>query len=75
MISLFPEVEMATIRVTTAMQMQILELFRQGRSERAIAKIVGRNRRTVSRIIKRGTAMKPGAIESDWSKLIDWEKV
>ena len=75
MISLFPEVEMATIRVTTAMQMQILELARQGRSVRAIAKIVQKHRKTVSDIIKRGTAMKPGAIESDWSKLIDWEKV
>ena len=34
------------------MQTQMLELFRQGRSERGIAKIAGRNRRTVSRIIK-----------------------
>ena len=66
---------MATIRVTTAMQTQILELARQGRSVRAIAKIVQKHRKTVSDIIKRGTAMKPGAVESDWSKLIDWEKV
>jgi len=48
------------------MQEQILELFRQGRSERAIAKIVNKNRRTVSRIIKRGTVAKLGAVTADW---------
>lgn len=62
---------MAAVRVTVAMQEQILELFRQGRSERAIAKIVDKNRRTVSRIINRGTVAKPGAVAADWAMQID----
>lgn len=66
---------MAAIRVTVEMQEQILELFRQGRSERAIAKIVNKNRRTVSRIIQRGAVVKPGSLAADWVMLIDWEKV
>jgi transposase len=75
MLLLFPEVEMATMRVSMAMQTQILELHRQGRSDRAIARIIKRNRRTVSRIIKRGTAVIPGAVVADWSKQMDWEKI
>jgi len=75
MMTSFSEVKMATVRVTIAMQTQILELFRQGRSERAIAKIVKKHRRTVSKIIKRGTTAAPGAIASDWVKDIDWEKI
>ena len=66
---------MAAIKVTIAMQEQILELFRQGRSERAIAKIVKKHRKTVSRIIKRGTVARPGTIAADWATRIDWEKV
>lgn len=57
------------------MQEQILELFRQGRSARAIAKIVKKHRTTVSRIIERGTAVAPGAVVADWAQQIDWEKV
>ena len=66
---------MAAIRVTVAMQEQILELFRQGRSARAIAKIVKKHRKTVSQIIKRGTVARPGAAVADWAASIDWEKV
>lgn len=66
---------MATEKVTIPMQTQILELHRQGRSDRAIAKLVGKNRRTVARIIKRGTVAVPGAVIPDWAKLVDWEKV
>ncbi len=66
---------MTTVKVTVPMQTQILELHRQGRSERAIAKIVGKNRRTVARIIERGTVANPGAGMPDWAKLIDWEKI
>lgn len=66
---------MPAIRVTIAMQEQILELFRQGRSERAIAKIVKKHRKTVSQIIKRGTVARPGAVAADWATLIDWGKV
>ena len=57
------------------MQTQILELHRQGRSERAIAKIVGKNRRTVARVIERGTIAVPGAVVPDWAKSVDWERV
>lgn len=66
---------MTTVKVTIPMQTQILELHRQGRSERTIARLVGKNRRTVARIIARGTTVTPGAPVPDWAKLIDWEKV
>lgn len=66
---------MATVKVTVPMQTQILELHRQGRSDRAIARIVGKNRRTVARIIERGTVANPGAEVPAWAKLVDWEKV
>ena len=66
---------MAITRETVSMQNQILELHRQGRSDRAIAKIVGKNRRTVTRIIARGEAIHPNVENPEWAKSIDWEKV
>jgi transposase len=66
---------MAQTRVTVPMQKQILELHRQGKSDRAIAKIVGKNRRTVTRIIQRGEAVRPNIEDPAWAKVIDWEKV
>lgn len=66
---------MTTVKVTIPMQTQILELHRQGRSARAIAKIVGKNRRTVTRVIERGAVAAPGVSEPDWVKLVDWEKI
>lgn len=66
---------MATTRETVPMQNQILELHRQGRSERAIAKIVGKNRRTVARVIERGEAILPHVETPEWTKSVDWEKV
>jgi IS30 family transposase len=57
------------------MQKQILELHGQGMSDRMIAKIVGKNRRTVVRIIKRGEAVQPNIENPEWAKLVDWEKV
>lgn len=66
---------MAVTRETVPMQKQILELHRQGRSERAIAKIVGRNRRTVAKIIERGEAVLPNIETPEWTKSIDWEKI
>ena len=72
--SLVPEVGMATVKVTAAMQSQILELHRQGRSDRAIAKIVGENCRRVSRIIKLGFGVLPAGQVPDWAKAIDWGK-
>ncbi len=52
-----------------------LELHRPGHLERAIAKIVGKNRRTVARIIERSTVANHGADIPNWAKLVDWEKV
>jgi hypothetical protein len=69
------EVGMATTRETVPMQKQILELHKQGRTDRAIAKIVGKNRRTVARIIKRGDVIIPNIEIPEWTKSIDWEKV
>ena len=66
---------MALTRETVPMQNQILELHRQGRSDRAIAKIVGKNRRTVTRIIARGEAVRPNVETPEWAKSIDWERV
>jgi transposase len=66
---------MATTRVTIPMQNQILELHKQGKSDRAIARIVGKNRRTVTRIIERGEAVLPNAEVPAWAQIVDWEKV
>lgn len=66
---------MTTTRETVPMQNQILELHRQGRSERAIARIVGKHRQTVARIIARGEAIQPNFISPEWALKIDWEKV
>jgi transposase len=66
---------MATTRETIPMQNQILELHKQGRSERAIAKIVGKNRRTVASVIARGEAIPPNLVSPDWALKVDWEKV
>lgn len=66
---------MAITRETVPMQKQILELHGQGMSDRMIAKIVGRNRRTVVRIIKRGEAVQPNIENPEWAKSVDWEKV
>jgi transposase len=68
-------VGVAITRETVPMQKQILELHGQGLSDRMIAKIVGRNRRTVVRIIKRGEAVQPNIENPEWAQSVDWEKV
>lgn len=57
------------------MQKQILELHKLGESDRAIPRIVGKNRRTVTRIVERGEAVVPNAEVPAWAQLVDWEKV
>ena len=66
---------MAAVKVSTAMQKQVLELHSQGIPARKIAKTLKVGRNTVKKIIARGELIAPGAIEPDWSKKIDWEKV
>lgn len=66
---------MAVTRESVPMQKQILELHKLGHSDRAIAKIVGKNRRTVARIIARGEAIAPNAEIPEWVRAVDWEKV
>jgi transposase len=66
---------MAITRETVPMQNQILELHRQGRSDRAIAKIVGKNRRTVAKIISRGSPVAPNVTTPAWTLNVDWEKI
>ena len=66
---------MAITRETVPMQNQILELHRQGRSIRTIAKIVHKDRRTIKRIIERGEAIAPNVITPEWSTKVDWEQV
>lgn len=66
---------MAAVKVSIAMQKQVLELHAQGLSARSIAKTLKMGRNTVKEIIERGDVLSPGAIEPEWSKKIDWEKV
>jgi transposase len=66
---------MAAVKVSIAMQKQILELHSKGIKSRQIAKILKVGRNTIRRVIKRGELTAPGAIEPDWSKSINWEKV
>jgi hypothetical protein len=65
----------AAVKVSIAMQKQILELHAQGLTSRKIAKILKVGRNTIKNVIARGDLIKPGAIEPEWSKTIDWEKV
>lgn len=66
---------MAAVKVSTAMQRQVLELHSRGIPARKIAKTLNVGRNTVKKIIARGALVAPGAIEPDWSKKIDWGKV
>ena len=66
---------MAAVKVSIAMQEQILKLHREGVAARKIAKTLKVSRNTVKKIIARGELARPGAIEPEWSKKIDWEKV
>ena len=66
---------MAAVKVSTAMQRQVLELHAQGMTARKIAKALKVGRNTIRKIIERGELTSPGAIEPEWSKTIDWERV
>ena len=66
---------MAAVKVSIAMQKQILELHEQGLKARQIAKILKVGRNTIRKIIDRGDLVQPGATEPAWSKTIDWEKI
>jgi transposase len=57
------------------MQNQILELQNQGRSVRAIAKILKQDRRTVARVIEKGKAEHPTGYVPPWSLEINWQAV
>jgi len=66
---------MATVRISVAMQKQILELHSRGYSARRISKTLKVSRNTVRSIIERGDVAPPGAPMPDWAKAIDWERV
>ena len=66
---------MTVIKVSIAMQKQILELHTRGYSARKISKTLKVGRNTVRRAIERGKVESPGAGVPDWAKLVDWEKV
>jgi transposase len=66
---------MATVKVSVAMQKQILELHSKGYSERKIARTLRIGRGTVSRTIERGSVALRGAAKPDWATTIDWVKV
>ncbi len=66
---------MATVKVTVAMQRQILELHSKGYSARRIARTLRVGRNTINRVIERGDVVASGAAMPDWAKLVDWPKV
>lgn len=66
---------MATVKVTVAMQKQILELNSRGFSARRIAKTLRVGRHTIKRVLNRGDISPPGATAPDWSKSVNWETV
>lgn len=66
---------MTVIRMSLEMQKQIFELHNKGYSRRKIAKVLKVGRNTVRRLLERGEVCAPGALEPEWSKKIDWEKI
>ena len=66
---------MAAVKVSVAMQKQILELHSRRFSERRIAKTLKVGRNTVRRVIERGVVVPAGSLAPNWAKSIDWEKV
>lgn len=66
---------MATVKVSVAMQEQILELHKQEFSARKIAQMLKVGRNTVRSVIERGSVLAQGAPEPEWARLIDWENV
>lgn len=65
----------AVVRVSVAMQKQILELHAQGFTARKIAKTLKVGRNTIRALLKRGDLIMPGAVVPPWAESIDWEKV
>jgi transposase len=65
---------MARVRTSLDTQKQILELHSQGRRIRAIAKILGKSRKTVRKIISQGEALKD-IYQPSWAKEVDWSHV
>ncbi len=66
---------MATVRMSVAMQDQILELHAKEYSERRIARMLKIGRNTVRAELERGAAVAPGSAPPGWAKSIDWERV
>lgn len=66
---------MATVKVTVAMQKQILELHFKGYSARRISKTLRVGRNTIKRVIGRGDVVSSGAAMPAWAKTIDWPRV
>jgi hypothetical protein len=75
MLASLTEVGMSTVKVSVAMQKQILELHLKEYSARRIAKILKVGRNTVRAVIRRGDVTPSGAGVPDWALEIDWEKV
>ena len=68
MLASSPEVGMATVKVTVAMQKQILELHFKGYSARRISKTLRVGRNTIKRVIGRGDVVSSGAAMPAWAK-------
>src|SRR5665213_1739446 len=75
MLASSPGVKMATVKVSVAMQKQILELHLRGLTARKISRTLKVGRRTVKRVIERGNVVVGGAAMPEWAKLVDWVKV
>jgi transposase len=66
---------MAALKVSGAMQKQILELHSRKYSERRISRTLNVGRNTVRAVIARGEVSPCGAPVPEWAMGIDWEKV
>jgi transposase len=66
---------MATVKVSVAMQKQILELHSRGLTARKISRTLKVGRGTVKRVIERGDVVAAGAALPDWANTVDWVKV
>lgn len=66
---------MSVVKVSIAMQKQILELRSKGYTARKIARVLKVGRNTVRKVIERGELVAPGPAIPAWAKSIDWEKV
>lgn len=63
------------VKVSKMDQEQILKLHSQGKSSRAIAKMLKVGRNTVRAVLERGEIVATGSGEPEWSKSLNWGQI